>query len=98
MRILLYVEPHPIRNSLTHFGDIAKFYCSILGRHHAQDLRLFANTATLNLLSPIIGEERAQFLIYPTKGEEKLFETFNKQWDGERHRKLDQSPSWRARG
>lgn len=50
MKILFYVEPLPIRNSRTHFGDIAKNVAKLISGQSNNDVRLFANTETLNLI------------------------------------------------
>ena len=50
MKILFYIEPLPIRNSSTHFGDIAKRVARLISQSSRHDLRLFANAETIALL------------------------------------------------
>lgn len=50
MKILFYIEPLPIRNSNTHFRDIAKSVADLISQPSKHDLRLFANAETIALL------------------------------------------------
>lgn len=51
MRVLLYVEPFPIRNSMTHFTGIAEKFLPLLHSHPCVDIRLYANQDTLQQIS-----------------------------------------------
>lgn len=57
MKILFYIEPLRIRNSNTHFRDIAKSVADLISQPSSHDLRLFANAETIALLSE---EQRTQ--------------------------------------
>lgn len=80
MKILFYVEPHPIRNTLLHFIDIAKKFSSIVNSANHVDARLFANSEVIQklfsekLISP-------QKVINPTRIEDDIFSVFNVDWE-----------------
>ncbi|MGC5197947.1 rhamnan synthesis F family protein [Aphanothece microscopica] len=46
MKVLIYVEPHPIRDSLVHFGDVAARLSTFLVSPGDYDVRMFANNPT----------------------------------------------------
>src|SRR5690606_16388223 len=47
MKVLFFAEPFPIRNSFTQFGYIAQRVAALIKQGTGQDLRLYANEATL---------------------------------------------------
>lgn len=82
MRILLYVEPHPIRNSKTHFTDVAKEFLPLLRSSPRLDVRMFANGDTLKTLGDAADANEAR-LIRPTQDEEAMIDRYMVPWDGE---------------
>lgn len=50
MRVLFYVEPFPVRNSMTHFADVARRAVALCARNVGFDLRIYANSETLRTL------------------------------------------------
>ena len=66
MRILIYVEPHPIRNTQTHFKDIAQRFLRLLPGTLEFDVRLFANAATFAALDPQLLKKLERSLIRTT--------------------------------
>ncbi|CAN7641353.1 hypothetical protein LJR118_005038 [Acidovorax sp. LjRoot118] len=80
MRVLIYVEPFPIRNSLTHFDSIAKKFLPLLRDHALFDIRMFANAATLATLGNEMPANSSKRLISPTPEESRLFESYKLPW------------------
>ena len=80
MRVLLYVEPHPIRNSYSHFDDIARRFLPLLVSRGDLDIRMFSNAKTFEKVGK---EKTAPFenrLIYPTSEEEKSIAQYMCDW------------------
>lgn len=71
MRLLVYVEPHPIRDAATHFVDVARRFLPLLAARGGLDVRMFANAATLDLLGDA-GRPVAARLIRTTAVEEEV--------------------------
>lgn len=85
MRILIYVEPHPIRNSMTHFVDVAKRFLPVLPvaageGMEAADIRLYANRQTIDALGEQPNHIKQQ-IINPTGDEQNLFDSHLQNWD-----------------
>ncbi|NUB28213.1 rhamnan synthesis F family protein [Azospirillum brasilense] len=83
MRILLYVEPHPIRNTLGHFADVARGYLSLLTSAHGLDIRLFANDKTFEDIGEAKLESHRKHLIRSTCSEESVFKGHMRPWESE---------------
>lgn len=81
MRILFYVEPYPIRNSMLHFLDVAKKAAFLIKNNVHFDLRIFSNSETLDQLSSITGLIEEKFLIRPTREEAEIFRGHELDWD-----------------
>ena len=69
MRVLLYVEPFPIRDTLTHFDGVAREFLPLLSAPAGYDIRMFANSATFDVLKGKI-EAHNKVLIRTTQAEE----------------------------
>lgn len=88
MKVLFWVEPYPIRNSMTHFLGVARHAARLLdplppGRSAALgdlDLRLYANTQTLSSLKEL-SSDVASALLYPTPSEQEYFDLQLADWD-----------------
>jgi len=80
MNILFYVEPHPIRNSQTHFIDIAKWFLPLIHGSIDIDARLYANKSTLSQLNEKQINEYKEKIIHPTAAEEALFKDLSVEW------------------
>lgn len=80
MKILFYVEPHPIRNSFLHFRDVARKFATFANSIPNIDCRIFANEQILEgvLSKKIIDESK---IIFPTKQESDLFSMYNMDWE-----------------
>lgn len=84
MRVLLYVEPHPIRDTLTHFADIVREFLPLLSSAPGFDIRLFANEATFTHLGKTHLSPHDNRLIHTTRDEEALFSQYQKlPWETE---------------
>lgn len=70
MRILLYVEPQPIRDTLVHFDDVARRFVPLLSGTSGHDIRMFANAATFATLKTEL-QPHGQKLVPTTKREEE---------------------------
>lgn len=69
MRVLLYVEPFPIRDTLTHFDGVAREFLPLLSAPAGYDIRMFANNATFDALKGKV-EAHNDKLIRSTRAEE----------------------------
>jgi len=80
MRVLIYIEPFPIRNTLEHFNDVARRFIPFLTGASNIDARMFANNGTFG----IVGENNitpvANRLIRSTPDEERIFESYMQPW------------------
>jgi voltage-gated potassium channel Kch len=83
MRILLYIEPHPIRDSQRHFKDIARQLLPLLEHNRFADIRLYANRDTLGQIDGDLREATKAAVIEPTEAEERLFARYHRSWDRE---------------
>jgi len=83
MRILFYIEPHPIRNSQTHFIDIARRFLPLLGPSSRADLRMFANQSTFDAIGQDKLKPYQASLIRSTADEEDLFASYLGDWNSE---------------
>lgn len=84
MRILLYIEPHPIRNSKTHFDDVARKFLPLLkGASHDFDVRMFAPDAVLDKLGEEAIKPVLHRLLRSTKEEEVMIANYLCDWDQE---------------
>lgn len=66
MRVLFYVEPMAVRNSRTHFLDVARKFAKIIEQESPYDFRMFANEETLSRLPPDLLSKLAHRVIKPT--------------------------------
>lgn len=79
MRILFYIEPHPLRDEKTHFHSVARDFLPLLAGSRKLDARIYANRATLeNIKDALLPYEK--HLIRPTDEEEAVFERYNLNW------------------
>lgn len=81
MRVLLYVEPHPIRNSLTHFDGVAKEWLPLLACGHGLDIRMFANNKVFETLGESAIAPYKKQLLRTTAEEENLFNSHMLPWN-----------------
>lgn len=87
MRVLFYVEPHPIRDTLIHFKDIARDFLPLLSTGPKLDTRLFANSATLDEIKVNLAPYQKR-LIRPTPEDEAVFAQYARPWTS------DGIPAW----
>ena len=80
MRILIYIEPHPIRNTLKHFYDVARRFLPLLSSDTRCDVRLFANKKTFDALSEDELKPYSKRLLHATPDEELIFEHYMRPW------------------
>ena len=84
MRILLYIEPHPIRDSKSHFDDVARKFLPLLqGASVDFDVRMYASDAVLEKLGADVVKPVTQRLIRSTKEEEAMITSYLCDWDQE---------------
>ncbi len=90
MRILIYIEPHPIRDTMSGYKSVAYLFARMLkGTGRTSDdceLRIYSNTDTLNAaLSKFSGLQN--YCLMPTEAEQAFFEESLYPWlnDGIQH-------------
>jgi hypothetical protein len=71
MKVLIYVEPHPVRD-IKHFSAVARGFLPLLSSASGADVRLFANGDTLEGLSESLTTEARDRVIWPTKIESAM--------------------------
>lgn len=81
MKVLIYIEPHPIRGTMIHFRDVARRFLPLLQWCGAVDVRLFANDPTLEELGDVTDEVR-QRLIYPEPPDAQMIGDHQREWAG----------------
>jgi hypothetical protein len=84
MRVLIYVEPHPIRNSQTIFKDVARDFLPLLAASTPDfDVRMYATRAMLGAVGveALAGVEKR--LIRASPAEEALFAGHLCDWETE---------------
>lgn len=81
-RILIYVEPHPIRNHRLEFYDVGLMLADVLarcGRDNGYDFRVFSNNAIIDRLI-VERPELAMVTLRPTAAEAAVIESFFDRW------------------
>ena len=81
-RILLYVEPHPIRNHRLEFYDVGLMLADVLarcGRDNGYDFRVLSNNAVIDRLI-VERPELATVTLRPTAAESAVIESFFDRW------------------
>ena len=77
MKILVYIEPHPIRNEMTHFKDIAALFKDLCTSTR-DEVKIYSNHEIINFIDK---EESYRNHIIPTiRVERELFETLKVNW------------------
>ncbi|MGD1882457.1 MAG: rhamnan synthesis F family protein [Paracoccaceae bacterium] len=76
MRVLIYIEPHPIRGVLTHFSDVAKDFLPSLLTSKEFDVRIFSNDATFERIGCENLDPHKGRLLRPTPGEEATLKQY----------------------
>ena len=79
MKVLIYIEPHPIRNEFTHFVGVAKDLKAILQYQGDVDFRVFSNSETLTAIEKESIVDKAK-IIYPVRIEREFFNSLNVDW------------------
>lgn len=82
-KVLVYAEPHPIRNSFTEFLDVAKFMSQALATIAGDELdwRVFSNKYVLDELEKIaICQDKT---LYPTPEEQQHIDSKLEEWTTE---------------
>lgn len=87
MRILLYLEPFPLRCSFTGFSSLAEQMCApLLASNTVEDttlIRVYGNRQTLTGFTRQ-HPQLAAYTVFPTETEQQLFEQhFTEDWNGE---------------
>lgn len=77
MRILLYVEPQPIRDTTVHFANVARQFVPLLSCPTEYDVRMFANQETFAKLNDEL-QPHGKKLILTTKREEEYINDWAK--------------------
>lgn len=80
MRVLVYIEPFPLRDSMIHFRDVARDFLSVLGNHGGCDVRMYANDETFDFLISDAADARNRYLIRPSYSEAKMFQRHLMDW------------------
>lgn len=79
MRVLFYIEPHPLRDSQVHFRAVAKEFLPLLVSTPHLDARMFANRATFDQIKESLSPHEKR-LILPTDEEEAIFARYSQDW------------------
>lgn len=79
MRVLIYVEPHPIRGTKIHFRDVARRFLPVLHKRGVADVRLFANDETLAALGKLHDDVRRR-LIHPEPCDARMIDSHHGSW------------------
>lgn len=79
MRVLFYIEPHPLRDEKIHFHSVAKNFLPLLSNSPQLDARMFANRATFAQIKDSLAPHEKR-LIRPTDQEEAIFDRYNLNW------------------
>lgn len=80
MRVLIYVEPHPIRNQPTHFAAVARRFIRLAATAKDVDVRIYGNPATLDVIATERPEETKGRLLRPLPSEAALFAAQEGEW------------------
>ncbi len=82
MNVLIYVEPHPIRGSLTQFNAVAQRFLPLLTQAGGAEIRLFANRATLDAVvqRDSLWETVESKLMRSLPEEDAIFQAFSGDW------------------
>lgn len=83
MKVLIYVEPHPLRGSMVHFNNVAREFLSVLGSRDGYDVRMYANNETFLHIEKEIPDAVKQSLIKPLASESRMFQRYLKNWHEE---------------
>lgn len=82
-KILIYIEPHPIRNYYEEFHDVGLLLCKAMyqaGRRSGYDFRFFSNDAVIDRI--VTSEPNLSYLsLRMTAKENSLLENFFHPWD-----------------
>lgn len=84
MKILAYVEPHPIRNSHTQFAHAGKLFTESLSSAaatHELDFLVFANAPTAEILASDYPEVQPRILRPTVQEQEAISSAFDVTWD-----------------
>ncbi len=81
MRVLIFIEPHPIRNSFDHFRDIAKRFFPLLKNCPPLDVRIFANNKTIESFPPEDLKMISSRIVRTSAAEEELIKSNAIDWD-----------------
>ncbi|MCC9055309.1 hypothetical protein LOK55_13710 [Microbacterium sp. F2E] len=89
MRVLIYIEPHPIRGSQTMFNDVARRFLPLLESATPDfDIRMYATSALVGAVGKDAVAGVAKRVIRATPEEEAHFETRLVDWE------TDGVPAW----
>jgi hypothetical protein len=81
MRVLIYAEPFPVRDVLSHFNDVVQKFLAVLTAPSAVDFRVFANNSTFDKVGEKLLAPVAARMIRSTQAEESLFESYMQPWE-----------------
>ncbi len=82
MKILLYVEPHPVRDSFEEFSGIGAFLAEALLKQIGSenfDLRIFSNNPVIDLICNKV-PQAVMICERPTGAESKIIENYKSAW------------------
>lgn len=80
MKLLIYIEPYPIRNKTTHFAHLFDYFNQFL---HSTlfDARIYANSDTIESIKDKIPNTLKKRIIKPTKAEDLLCQKYLTDWN-----------------
>lgn len=81
-KILIYIEPHPIRGSLTHFVDVLDSISSIFLHQNGNTIKIYSNLQTLDKIIEK-GYVPIDSFLPPTPEEQDFFESLLVDWTSE---------------
>lgn len=84
MRVLIYIEPHPIRDSRVMFDHVARRFLPLFARSTSDfDIRMYSSGAVLDRLGDKAPADIEKRLIRATPAEEDLFAGHLCDWESE---------------
>lgn len=79
MKILIYIEPHPVRD-IKQFFTTARNYFPLLSLTPEFDVRMFANKPTLDSVLQEVDGAIKDKLLWPTDDESKMISAYDNSW------------------
>lgn len=81
-KILVYLEPHPIRNTMIAFEGVLMKFVRLMSKENRENFKFYASSALIGQVSKAeYFEEFREHLVSPTPAEDALFNSHMVKWD-----------------